>query len=203
MIRMQFLVDDLDLSTKEEIETIKKGLESDNVSNIKILPQEKYIFVTTSLSSQEIIKLISKFNKTAYVHGQGTSECAVGVLLTDKSEAIIRFIQLDQKQLLIDGSFIRLPNNGDYTIKIHHYGDLTDPPISCGKVFFSLNSQNFNGEFHSFHQTHDLQVQDLIGKSIILYKEEAIAWSVIARSAGTFENEKKVCRCNPKIEDKF
>src|SRR5690242_12420169 len=134
MLRVQFLVDNM--QELKDLDNLRKSLQGENLSDIQFNFVEKYIYVTTSLSSHQVVKLLEKYGITAHVHGQSyaldknsSTECGVGVFLTKDVEAIIRFVQIEKDKIFVDGSLIRLPS-GKFTLSIHQYGDLTNPPAS-------------------------------------------------------------------------
>ncbi|XP_063175283.1 copper chaperone for superoxide dismutase, partial [Chroicocephalus ridibundus] len=123
---------------------------------------------------------------------------------------------------------------GPHGLHLHEFGDLSNPPDSCGGHF------NPEGECHggpqdqrrhlgdlgnvwvdgqgraSFRmEMEGLKVEDIVGRSLVVAAGEddlgrgchplsrvtgnsgpGLAWGVVARAAGLFQNPKRVCSCD-------
>lgn len=106
---------------------------------------------------------------------------------------------------VIDGVVDGLQANQKYRFNIHECGDLSQGCQSVGNVFKAsetvekiIEADN-NGRLSFRILDKFLRVPDLIGRSVVISKadgEERLGCGIIARSAGIFENTKKICACD-------
>jgi copper chaperone for superoxide dismutase len=133
---------------------------------------------------------------------------------------VIRFVQLDEENCAIDGTIDGL-STGKYALGICEYGDLTKGCESIGTLYNPINKENYvssnlrkyagdlgsissdSSERASFRLIDNyIKVWDIIGRSACIFEREnsgygrKIACGLVARSAGLFENFKKICLCS-------
>eukprot|EP01080_Neovahlkampfia_damariscottae_P000866 gene866-9115_t len=207
---LQLLVD---MKCNGCVKKIQNELEKHKeIISFKIDLPENFVFITSTLTNGEVIKIIESTGRTAKVHGlnitsqfETPKEGAVGVFLSDEIECIVRFIQINEENILIDTTIIRLKEkceSNDYQFKIHEFGDISQGSQSCGKPIINLQEFNFEGELKTFQNVSNFKVYSIIGRSLILYFQNTpLSCSVIARSPGVLQNIKKVCPCDPNKED--
>nr|CAD7455548.1 unnamed protein product [Timema tahoe] len=101
-------------------------------------------------------------------------------------KGVVRFLQMEQDRCLIDGTIDGL-EPGHHGLHIHELGDLSG---GCDTFEDKL-----------------VKVGDIIGRSVAVNQgpddpasrggdEQRIACGIIARSAGMFENSKRICACD-------
>lgn len=87
-----------------------------------------------------------------------------------------------------------------HNISICEYGDVSQKCENLGEVYnnhiYDITSDEFGKSVFRFFDQY-LRVNDLIGRSVLISeKNEKISCGIIARSAGIFENFKKICACD-------
>nr|CAD7602575.1 unnamed protein product [Timema genevievae] len=111
----------------------------------------------------------------------GETGCGLGPV-----KGVVRFLQMEQDRCLIDGTIDGL-EPGHHGLHIHELGDLSG---GCDTFEDKL-----------------VKVGDIIGRSVAVNQgpddpasrggdEQRIACGIIARSAGMFENSKRICACD-------
>ncbi|XP_052768263.1 copper chaperone for superoxide dismutase-like isoform X2 [Mya arenaria] len=134
---------------------------------------------------------------------------------------LIRFVQTDTDQLVVDGTIDGLAP-GKHALCVHECGDVSEGCNSCGDVYGSMGINNLTatkGEMGDIEVGLDgraefrftnsrLKVWELIGRSMIIHQasteilkaqrgpDNRITCGIIARSAGLFQNAKKICACD-------
>jgi copper chaperone CopZ len=179
---------------------IQKEIEKHKeISKFSVDLENNFVFVTTTLTNGEIVKIIENLGFEAKIHGQNVSknvsEGAVGVFLSQEIECVVRFIQIDKETILIDTNIIKLPKiseKNEFQFKIHEFGDISKGSSSCGNPIIELQEFQFSGEQKTFQNISNFQVYSIIGRSIILYFQgKDIGCSVLARTAGVLMNTKR------------
>ncbi|KAJ1920726.1 copper chaperone [Mycoemilia scoparia] len=141
-----------------------------------------------------------------------------------QSQGLARIVQVQESLCFIDVTVSGL-TPGDYKLGIHTNGDMTDIPVSCGKLFkrafagtLSLPKEDDSagekplGDLGTFTvgksgwgdlvvESSKVKVWDIIGRSMLISSLSTSApefhiGGIIARSAGLFENDKQVCACS-------
>ncbi|XP_065063048.1 copper chaperone for superoxide dismutase-like [Rhopilema esculentum] len=167
------------------------------------------------------------FRGHGYSQGQGHIGAAVVHVMGDQINGIVRLVQTTEYSCVIDGTIDGLPK-GKHGLHINTLGDLSKGCQSTGNHFNPTNTHHGNrtdsvrhvgdlGNIESDHngrsvfrfQDEKVKVWDIIGRSLVVDAEEdrfhedtnssnGIACGIIARSAGLFENVKRVCQCSGK-----
>ncbi|XP_003386470.2 PREDICTED: copper chaperone for superoxide dismutase-like [Amphimedon queenslandica] len=136
---------------------------------------------------------------------------------------LLRMVQVSSNECVIEGTIDGLTPNKEHLLKIHDHGDLSNGCESCGDVYNVMMSKNGKSVSHSLPPVGDIaalqsdgsgrisfqtkservKVYDVIGRSMILhssipsvYGTRRLMCGIIARSAGLFQNTKKVCTCD-------
>jgi len=138
---------------------------------------------------------------------------------TSGIRGVTRFSQVSMNSCIIDGTVDGLLPNATHKIGIHEYGDLSNGCDSCGDVFsgppgsetkqqtaygdMDLIESNEDGRSSFRITSNTIKVWEIIGRSMVLQTKqpETSLWSrlacgIIARSAGLFENSKRICACD-------
>ncbi|CAF2108899.1 unnamed protein product [Rotaria magnacalcarata] len=220
--KLEFLVD---INQQEQVDRIQKLLSDQNeIENVNIDLSSKRIVLNTTLQSSKIQKLIEdSLDINAVLFGTGKSlGAAVSALYSNMNRplerrvhGLVRFIQTDDEQCIIEGTVDGLLPNTSARINIHEYGDLSDGCESCGDYYNSSSStfQKSSSEPTGIlgHVVTDetgtadfrllnryIRVPDIIGRSFVVQNSDSqrLACGIIARSAGIFENTKRLCTCS-------
>lgn len=136
-------------------------------------------------------------------------------------KGVTRIVQTSPNTCIFDGTIDGLKPNSKHRLAIHEYGDISDGCDSCGDILaqahsepsqksgnlygdLGLISSNSNGRSDFRFLNRRIQVWDVIGRSMVLQSTidsdstlwKRLACGIIARSAGIFENYKKICACD-------
>ncbi|XP_046557956.1 copper chaperone for superoxide dismutase-like [Haliotis rubra] len=193
------------------------------IISVNVHLDTEQVIVESSLPSSQVKDLIETTGKRAVLHGYGSSKgthhlgAAVSVMETGNSlvKGVVRLVQNDETTCVVEGTVDGLPK-GTHTVCVHELGDISKGCNSCGDIFGLTDKvkgiiselqvgEDGRGIFRC--ENPDLKVWDVIGRSMIVHqgpKEEIIkagnsnrmVCGIIARSAGLFENSKKICACD-------
>lgn len=135
---------------------------------------------------------------------------------------VTRIVQTSDSTCIFDGTVDGLKPNSQHTLAVHDYGDISQGCDSCGDVMFralteggmspnnkpygdlGLIVSNNEGRSDFRLQSRRVKVWDIIGRSMVVSSPiddnsspwKKLACGIIARSAGIFENFKKICACD-------
>ena len=188
--------------SQSQLSTLKSHDES---IKINVINDEINLFCSP-LSLNSIKSQISKFEIPYRIVGSPNALVCIfeffqGVMGWPEkfSKGLMRISELGRGKLDIDTSVSNL-KPGTYQCAIHEFGDLSQGPKSAGPILKQLQ----NLEIKDSNQTmnFNLQIQgelhDLIGRSVCISNSNDFACGILARSAGVFENKKRVCDCSGK-----
>lgn len=120
----------------------------------------------------------------------------------EKIKGVVRFCANSKTDTgsVVDGVLDGLNCNQNYKLSVHEFGDVSCSCETLGDTYkdrsYDLTSDDSGRAVFRFHDK-TLSVQDLIGRSVLVSKEEKrLSCGIIARSAGIFENFKKICACD-------
>jgi copper chaperone for superoxide dismutase len=120
----------------------------------------------------------------------------------DDIKGVIRFCANSKTQVgtVIDGAVDGLKIRTSHSFSICEYGDLSQNCENLGSVYndftYDITSDE-NGKFVFRLFDEKLCVGDLIGRSVMISQNnKKLACGIIARSAGIFENFKRICACD-------
>ncbi|XP_060082870.1 copper chaperone for superoxide dismutase-like [Ylistrum balloti] len=134
-------------------------------------------------------------------------------------KGVVRFVQTGEDTCVVEGTVDGLPV-GKHGLFIHECGDISDGCRSCGDIFGRMGPltrkvagamgdikvhPDGRSEFHMINK--NIKIQDVIGRSMIIHEEDTdaciqnkpenrLVCGIIARSAGLFQNSKKICSCD-------
>ncbi|KAJ3261530.1 copper chaperone [Boothiomyces macroporosus] len=111
------------------------------------------------------------------------------------SKGLARIIPVDDDNLFVDSSVSGI-DNGDWQLNIHEYGDLSSGVESTGNVFLKLGNVNVKDGKGTWTGNVKAKTWELVGKAMCLTKGKDSVCGILARSAGAFENKKRVCACS-------
>ena len=222
--------------------------ETPGISNFKVDLDNQSVVVTSTKATNELKSLIESTGKRAVVLGTGLNKpqekepgylgAAVammgGLIGAGKVEGVIRFVQVDKENCVVDGTIDGLKAFGQHALAIHECGDISEGCSSVGEHFNPRNMRHGSPESNERH-VGDLgnivademgrsefkfsdslvKVNDIIGRSIVVaegkddFGESAhplslingncgnlLSCGIIARSAGLFQNSKRICACD-------
>lgn len=115
---------------------------------------------------------------------------------------MVRFCALtaNEKGAVVDGVIDGLEENRTYKLNIHECGDISEGCNSVGTVYDSnAITANNDGKATIRFVNDRLAVGDIIGRSVVIAEadgDKKLACGIVARSAGIFENYKKICACD-------
>ncbi|KAJ3274470.1 copper chaperone [Terramyces sp. JEL0728] len=120
------------------------------------------------------------------------------------SKGLARLIPVDDQTLFVDSSVSGI-DNGEWNLNIHEYGDLSSGVESTGSVFLKLGMMDIKDGKGTWSGNVKAKTWELVGKAMCLTRGKDSVCGILARSAGAFENKKRVCACSGKTiweEDK-
>lgn len=184
--------------------------------------KNEQVVVETTLSCSRIQDLIESTGRKAVVRGIGiekemsSSALAAVAMMSGESgqQGIIRLVQSLDGPCLFDGTVDGLVE-GTYAICVHEFGDVSQGCDSCGDILQSDEDVGVKyGELgHVEADEHGraefrienvrVKIFDIIGRSVVIHQKVAtdvksirVAWGIVARSSGIFENAKRICACD-------
>uniref|UniRef100_A0A336LLL1 superoxide dismutase n=1 Tax=Culicoides sonorensis TaxID=179676 RepID=A0A336LLL1_CULSO len=181
-----------------------------NVGSVEFDRKIGSVVVETENTPWNVIQSkIEATGRRAVLTGFGGQSC-VSIINTGKSalNGVVRIcsVSSENKGSVIDGVVDGLEAHKKYRFNIHECGDLSNGCESVGNVFSQssveekLIEADNNGRLSFRILDKFLNVSDLIGRSVVISKaddsEERVGCGIIARSAGIFENSKKICACD-------
>uniref|UniRef100_A0AAG5D0U4 superoxide dismutase n=1 Tax=Anopheles atroparvus TaxID=41427 RepID=A0AAG5D0U4_ANOAO len=166
------------------------------------------VLIETTLPWLEVHKRIEATGRRAVLTGFG-GHSAVAIIdhgnESTNVRGVVRFCTLSndstQKGAVVDGTIDGLVRNGRYQLNVHECGDISDGCNSVGDVYDSKPvSSDENGRATIRFVNDEIEVSDLIGRSVVIAESEGekrrLSCGIIARSAGIFQNYKKICACD-------
>ncbi|KAL4238904.1 hypothetical protein ACF0H5_003611 [Mactra antiquata] len=223
-VKLEFDVEMTCQKCVKSIENALTGVEGVKSFNVDL--DKGQVIVEGTAGSEMVKNIIEKTGKRAVLKGMGGTQDHLGAAVSimevgkDSVRGLIRFIQSDTDTLVIDGTVDGLIPGNKHAICVHECGDISDGCNSCGEVFTSNSSHKpAEGEFGDiiagsdgraeFRITSDrIKIWEMIGRSMIIHNcssdrahrpgqpDERISCGIIARSAGLFQNNKKICACD-------
>ncbi|XP_025103819.1 LOW QUALITY PROTEIN: copper chaperone for superoxide dismutase-like [Pomacea canaliculata] len=216
--RMEFAVQ---MTCQSCADAVYKALSGKpGVQSVDIKLQSEQVIVKTSLPTDVIKSMIESTGRVAVLQGfGGTSGLHLGAAVAamdvgaKEIRGVVRMVQTSEDSCLFEGTVDGLPP-GHHSLCVHEKGDISDGCTSCGDVFGAGETEKAKGILQelevgeSGHATFQfsnkqLKVWDLIGRSLIIHKgsqmnsvNNRLVCGIIARSAGLFENSKRLCTCD-------
>ncbi|CCC67850.1 hypothetical protein NCAS_0A12920 [Naumovozyma castellii] len=201
-------------------------VDHDKIKDIKFDIKEQLMALNSAIAPSVVIKSLRSRGYDTIIRGAGnkpnmaavtileTFNKAKNELLSSPIGGLVRIVQVRDDKTLFDVNINGVPKAGKYLAAIHECGDISGGIESCGKVFHKfdepiecndqsdLNEKLFSGQAFL---SSSLQVWELIGRSIVISRvadeisdERYDICGIVARSAGVWENNKKVCACSGK-----
>lgn len=131
--------------------------------------------------------------------------------MSNNVQGLARMVQVNNDTCIVDITMHNLLKDRKYWVYISKTGDLSEGPVSAGCVLEGLGEVEMDeqGWGDCLVETDRIKVWDVIGHGMVVAEKprwdgpieqckdtgKGILAGVIARSAGTWENAKKVCSC--------
>lgn len=195
---------------------VRESLKAKGVNSVDVNLKTGSVVIDTTLSIDEVQKLLSRSGRKAFVKGYSGSIAAVSILEAgDKQiQGVVRLMQISPKLCLVDGTIDGL-KPGNYNVSVHECGDLSQGCESVGDVlnrekkeqngrlYGDLGSVQANKDGRAAFRLEDevFNLTDAIGRSLVISElknnqRKRLACGIIARSAGLFQNPKMICACD-------
>ncbi|XP_052860027.1 copper chaperone for superoxide dismutase [Anopheles cruzii] len=186
---------------------IRKSL--GDVGEVEIDVGKGSVLVETALPWLEIHKRIEATGRRAVLTGFGGQSAVAMVAHGNEStgvQGVVRFCAISATSVsssgaVVDGTIDGLSENGHYRLNIHECGDISQGCDSVGDIYDSAEiSSDSSGRATIRFVNNRLDVGNLIGRSVVVAESSdsgrRLSCGIIARSAGIFENYKKICACD-------
>uniref|UniRef100_A0A182QK59 superoxide dismutase n=1 Tax=Anopheles farauti TaxID=69004 RepID=A0A182QK59_9DIPT len=180
-----------------------------DAGTVTIDPDKGSVLIETHLPWLEIHKCIEATGRRAVLTGFGGQSAVAMVDHGNEAtnvRGVIRFCTLsnaaDQKGAVVDGTIDGLAQNAYFQLNVHECGDISGGCSTVGDVYDTSEIlSDDNGRATVRFVNERLIVSDLIGRSVVIAEpagnqERRLSCGIIARSAGIFENYKKICACD-------
>ncbi|XP_058054790.1 copper chaperone for superoxide dismutase [Anopheles bellator] len=205
-IKMEFAAQ---IRSAECANAIRKSLA--DVENVEIDVAKGSVLVETALPWLEIHKRIEATGRRAVLTGFGGQSAVAMVAHGNEStgvQGVVRFCAISSASVsgrrqgtVVDGTIDGLSENGQYRLNIHECGDISQGCDSVGDIYDSAEiSSDSSGRATIRFVNSRLDVDNLIGRSVVVAESSdsgrRLGCGIIARSAGIFENYKKICACD-------
>ncbi|PAA72037.1 hypothetical protein BOX15_Mlig003964g2 [Macrostomum lignano] len=135
---------------------------------------------------------------------------------TSSVQGVVRILQPDDQQCLFDGTVDGLERDSWYSLEVRQGGDLSGGSDTCGPVYNdgSDDAQSDDpsglvgrvytgpsGRLRFSLISNRLRLWNLVGRCLTVSKsagcsENVCAAGIVARSAGLFANDKRICSCD-------
>ena len=186
---------------------IEQAKLSESSINSVIDDNEARIVINSSVAWNQLHEIIESCGFESALVGF-SDQSAVGIIdkgNTTDIKGVFRFCSIPNKKgIVIDGVVDGLAKSKDHFLSIYEYGDISDGCKNLGEVYqnaaYSIKSSN-TGRSTIRTIDNNLSIPDLIGRGVCISdsQNEKLACGVISRSAGIFENFKRICVCSGKL----
>ncbi|KAI9202440.1 superoxide dismutase [Polychytrium aggregatum] len=215
VFKSEFAVNMTCSSCADSVRSTLSGI--DGIDKIDIQLPEKRVMVEGAVPPSTIFRALKATGLATVLRGQGSTGsanigAAVCIFETFQgakgwaqfnNKGLARLQQVDEQTCLIDVAVDGL-QEGHWTAAVHTLGDISKGIESTGPEFAELGSFEVgpSGRGDLVAETSKLKVWDVIGRSIVLSHQPTsgtripLIAGIIARSAGIFENAKRVCSCS-------
>ena len=123
------------------------------------------------------------------------------------NRGVCRLIQTEDYSCLLDMTLNQMEPKTNYRLSVNEYGDISEGARSTGDSVFDIGEfkTDEEGKVTFIKDVESLKVHECIGRSLVVSivskqlevtNEDDRICGIIARSAGLFENVKKVCSCS-------
>ena len=200
-----------------KILSLETDLEKQKVTIESSLPSHELVDIVESTGRHKAI--VTGIGES----GDKNLGCAVAIMHEGNPASgirgVARVVQNSTDTCLIDGTLDGLSPNHQYRLGVHYFGDLRSGCDSCEDLMLeapgskydpkrcpygAITTINSDGNGRSSFRVSNSQIKvwEIIGRSMVLSRMvDSSSWirqacGVIARSAGIFENPKRICACD-------
>ncbi len=198
MIKTEYAVD---LESENCVSEVERALQAvPGIQTFSIDIKHQSLLVTGDAAPSAITRAVRKdAGKAILLRGTGdTNGAAVCILDTQQGpqqdvRGLVRMVGLQDGGCFIDLTVANY-KYGIYNVAIHKGGDLSRGIQSAGQVYREIGTVavDSTGEGELVVEATNIKIADVVGKSIVMGELAG----VIARSAGVWENTKRVCACS-------
>ncbi|KAJ2712283.1 copper chaperone [Coemansia spiralis] len=203
-ITIQLAVDMVCQSCVDSVSRVLAGVAGVERFDVSLADQQAVVEGTAGPSA--VLRALKESGRVAVVRGAGSSGggnigTAVCILEDSGPRGLVRFVQVTDALCFVDVTISGIAD-GTHSIGIHECGDLSNVPASCGARWGPGGSGSMgdvvvrDGHGELAFETDRFKVWEVIGRSIVVAAQPTALAGVIARSAGLFENDKRVCACS-------
>jgi copper chaperone for superoxide dismutase len=198
----------------DSVSKILKEIKGVNAFDVSL--EDQSVFVEGTVAPSKITKALRESGRAAVLRGSGDSGDGLGRPIEKTTNAgaavcildmhrqdsphqdvrgLVRMVQLPTSppRTFIEVTMSSYPP-GDYDVIVRESGNLTRGVVSAGQALKVLGTVHVDergwGEYSG--EVDGLQVWEVLGHAVSVDK----ACGVAARSAGVWENVKKVCACS-------
>lgn len=190
------------IKSQECIKSVQEALQRAGVTDIEIDQQEgRVVIETATIPWNELQRTIEATGRRAVLTGFGGKSCVSIVDVTECSglRGVVRFCAVGASGVVIDGVIDGLAPSVAHSVSVHECGDVSRGCESVGDFFGGQVRVTSDAEGRASFRVveKELSVDDLIGRSVVVSQAgDRLGCGIIARSAGIFENYKKICACD-------
>ncbi|KAL7160257.1 hypothetical protein ABFS83_01G081700 [Erythranthe nasuta] len=208
----------VDMSCEGCVKSVKNKLQTlDGVKNVDVDLTNQVVRILGTSPVKILTEALEQTGRKARLIGQGVPEdflvsAAVAEFKGPDIFGVVRLAQVSMELARVEANFSGLPP-GNHGWSINEFGDLTEGAATTGKIFNpTKNGEEPLGDLGTLYVDEkgesffsgvkeNLRINDLIGRSVVVYgtedkSDKGIAAAVVARSAGVGENYKKLCTCD-------
>lgn len=175
-----------------------KSVTDDNEARIVVSSNKNWIEIHEIIESCGVKSALVGFSE----------QSAVGILdkgsHADDIKGVVRFCSIPNKKgIIIDGVIDGLKPELNY-LSIYEYGDVSDGCNNLGEIYQNSTYEvrvNDSGRGSIRTIDDNLTISELIGRAVCISnsQKEKLACGVISRSAGIFQNYKRICVCSGRV----
>ncbi|CDK24613.1 unnamed protein product [Kuraishia capsulata CBS 1993] len=204
------------LSCESCVNSVSKALGTvEGIKTFNVDLQKQQVSVEASVAPSAIIQAIQTTGRDAIIRGAGNLNSAAVCILESFAEedsanpvrGLARIVSVGPSKVLIDLSLNGLPK-GTYFPTFRASGNIWKGALTTGDSILDLDpiavDRPANGSFSGqYFIKAPASIADLVGRSMAISTAKGQVFDgslvgVIARSAGVWENDKKVCSCTGK-----
>ncbi|KXS19519.1 Cu,Zn superoxide dismutase-like protein [Gonapodya prolifera JEL478] len=203
---------------------LQSELSAKHIVDLTFSIPDQRVTLSSSLPPSRLVQLIRSSGRSAVLRGSGgvpgsptflgAAVCIFEIFkgargwAQHNNRGLARLMQVDDTTCAIDVSLDGFPASTVLEVRVHESGDISGGASTTGEPIHILGAvtTDEDGRADLVAEVGSFSVWDVIGRSLVVADkvaeesgraapEDAVC-GVIARSAGLFENTKKVCSCS-------
>eukprot|EP01127_Copromyxa_protea_P004770 TRINITY_DN14596_c0_g1_i1.p1 TRINITY_DN14596_c0_g1~~TRINITY_DN14596_c0_g1_i1.p1 ORF type:complete len:221 (-),score=45.96 TRINITY_DN14596_c0_g1_i1:45-674(-) len=192
------------------VQSVKQALApfGDTIESLEIKLDTRQVVVSGSVSTSDIVRAIRAAGLRVAVAGKSSSGShlgsAVAQFVGPQVKGVIFFTQVTDEDCLIDVTLDGLQENEEYLLALHQWGDMSENFKRVGNVlsdekgeYGRIGTLSLTNTTGKLNKTVSANVDFLYGRSACLHnKDSIVAAAMVVRSAGVFQNTKRICACD-------